>query len=344
MNEKKLTRICWNTNNWQYPSGKKGKSKDAYEGQDGYGHEEWLLDTGKLIDGYHYGYIRGVMKSRNRILRDETGKIDIFLYSVNYDTKEHWWIGELQDVSIVKEDESMEILKIYKSNKWLEEMGSQLQIIGISPSKFYQEHNDYPLFCLKFRPEEMNLFDDPITFTNNDRQTVPTYRYMMLPFNDAVQTPSYDSFHFTPGQPDFPSNALVTHNYSSNTIELEHNQIQEKICEILRFRYGDDNVGCELNTGAGTRVDIVVKRDDGYIFYELKTSNTAKKCIREALPQLLEYAYFPDASRAFKIVVISPVPLDVKSKKYLEYLRKRFYIPIYYCWFNQADSTLGGEE
>ncbi|BCV27179.1 hypothetical protein [Shewanella algae] len=57
---KKIARICWNSNGWITPSGRPGKSsnKDSYEYQNGYGHEEWLLDTTKIIDGYHYGYIK----------------------------------------------------------------------------------------------------------------------------------------------------------------------------------------------------------------------------------------------------------------------------------------------
>lgn len=39
----KVARLCWNTNEWRRPSGRKGKSKsnDAYENEMGFGHEEW---------------------------------------------------------------------------------------------------------------------------------------------------------------------------------------------------------------------------------------------------------------------------------------------------------------
>ncbi len=59
-NDGKIARICWNSEGWQRPSGLDGKSSnpEAYEAQNGYGHEEWLLDTSKLIDGYHYAYVR----------------------------------------------------------------------------------------------------------------------------------------------------------------------------------------------------------------------------------------------------------------------------------------------
>ena len=64
--EEKIARICWNTNYWQKPSGKDGKSKDTYELINGYGHEEWLFDKEKIIDGYHYSFLQGIKPYRKK--------------------------------------------------------------------------------------------------------------------------------------------------------------------------------------------------------------------------------------------------------------------------------------
>ena len=47
----KIARICWNTNNWERPSGSYGKStvESSYENFSGYGYEEWLLDNSKIM-------------------------------------------------------------------------------------------------------------------------------------------------------------------------------------------------------------------------------------------------------------------------------------------------------
>ncbi len=60
LNQKRIARVAFNTNGWIMPSGSYGKSKDSgtHEGDYGYGHEEWLFDTSKLIDGYHYSFSR----------------------------------------------------------------------------------------------------------------------------------------------------------------------------------------------------------------------------------------------------------------------------------------------
>lgn len=59
--ERKITRICWNTNNWVKPSGPNGKSQSesSYEKAVGFGNEEWLLDNSRINeDGYHYAFYR----------------------------------------------------------------------------------------------------------------------------------------------------------------------------------------------------------------------------------------------------------------------------------------------
>ena len=68
--------------------------------------------------------------------------------------------------------------------------------------------------------------------------------------------------------------------------------MQDRIYQQLAKNFGKDNVGTELDAGYGALIDIVVKESDGnFTFYEIKTSYSVRLCIREALAQLLEYAY-----------------------------------------------------
>lgn len=62
----KIARICYNDEGWLFPSGRKDKAvnKDSYEQKNGFGHEEWLLDFSKIIDGYHYGFLQPLSKRK----------------------------------------------------------------------------------------------------------------------------------------------------------------------------------------------------------------------------------------------------------------------------------------
>jgi len=85
-------------------------------------------------------------------------------------------------------------------------------------------------------------------------------------------------------------------------------------------------------------VDISVKDGDSEIFYEFKTSNSIKTCIREALSQLLEYSYYPNQERAKKLIIVSQNSINKEAKDYLSKIREKFRIPVYYKQYN-ADSN-----
>lgn len=96
-------------------------------------------------------------------------------------------------------------------------------------------------------------------------------------------------------------------------------------------KHGEKCVGTEVPTGQGTSIDVVVKTDTDCWFYEIKTAPSAKACIRQAIPQLLEYAYWDgDVKKVDRLIVVGPVPVTVDASTYLEYLRNTFSIPIFY--------------
>lgn len=106
--------------------------------------------------------------------------------------------------------------------------------------------------------------------------------------------------------------------------------LQEALHAQLGHQHGTDNVGTELPNGTGTKVDVIVRQPNEYWFYEIKTSSTARACIREALGQLLEYAFWPGAQTATRLIVAGEAPLDENGEAYLERLRTQFKLPINY--------------
>lgn len=115
------------------------------------------------------------------------------------------------------------------------------------------------------------------------------------------------------------------------TALLLHNEIQTKLYEKLCKEFGPKCVGTEISSGDATSIDAVVKTATFCYFYEIKTDASVKGCIRQAIPQLLEYAYWRcDASRAQRLYVVSPAAITNEAEKYLEFLRKTFKLPFYY--------------
>jgi hypothetical protein len=144
--------------------------------------------------------------------------------------------------------------------------------------------------------------------------------------------PAKTPFGFRKGHnPKKTGTVAVGKSKTDTTADLLHNQMQTELYDVLAGKYGADHVGTENGTGSGTSIDVVVDTDSFRWFYEIKTVESVKACIRQALPQLLEYAYWDcDSERAEKLIVVGPCPITKAAEAYLEFLRTTFNLPIYY--------------
>jgi hypothetical protein len=113
-----------------------------------------------------------------------------------------------------------------------------------------------------------------------------------------------------------------------------HNDIQNKLYIYLCNKFGKAYVGTEQSTGSGTAIDVVTEKDGETTFYEIKTSPSVRTNIRQAIPQLLEYAYWPDKKQAHALVVVSHLPLTKDAKRYIAHLCTEFKLPLSYRQFD----------
>lgn len=118
---------------------------------------------------------------------------------------------------------------------------------------------------------------------------------------------------------------------------LRHNEIQDVLYEQLCSKYGKANVGTEVATGHGSRIDVVVKTADYCAFYEIKVAPNLKACIRQSIPQLLEYAYWRTGNSVVirRLIIVAEHAVTSDATAYLSNLRERFSIPIYYERFQE---------
>lgn len=114
-------------------------------------------------------------------------------------------------------------------------------------------------------------------------------------------------------------------------MDLRHNKIQMALKRELADEFGEARVFIEEQTGAGGRVDILVRHISGRPhLYEIKVASTAAQAVREALGQLLEYAYRKSGLHPERMVIVSEPELDAATDAYLAYLRAQFQLPLYY--------------
>lgn len=124
------------------------------------------------------------------------------------------------------------------------------------------------------------------------------------------------------------------------TATLLHNQIQNKVYEILSTTFPNDEIGTEVPSNTGS-IDIVRKRRNNLFLYEIKTSSHIKLNIREAISQLLEYAYWNKIEGIEELTIIAPSKTTDEAVRYIEMLRNDFKIPLFYQRFNISDGVLG---
>jgi hypothetical protein len=158
---------------------------------------------------------------------------------------------------------------------------------------------------------------------------LPLYLFTEKSTSDILNKNQHHGFQFKSGCTVKPSSTSGSLAKKKLNILLKHNDFQYRLYKELSVIYGEKNVGTEIKVN-GVSVDLVVKSDEGYCFYEIKTASTARACIRQALGQILEYSYWPGNHHAKKLVIVGEEVATEEEIKYVEFLRSAFGIPIEY--------------
>ena len=109
-----------------------------------------------------------------------------------------------------------------------------------------------------------------------------------------------------------------------------HYQMQVSLYTSLVAAHGPSKVSCEETTSSGRPADIIVSLPNGYELFEIKTALAPRDCVREALGQLLEYAYWPGSPNFNALWIVGPTPIDSETQEHLDGLKERFGMPVAY--------------
>ena len=156
------------------------------------------------------------------------------------------------------------------------------------------------------------------------------FLYVMFPMDSKDDNPEDDG-----NEPDF-QDGKVNYIVGEKSIEMDllHKRMQKSIKEILlkegyhRVYLENEHVDIKAITTAGV-----------WHYFELKTFS-AKDSIREALGQILEYVHYPHTTKAEKMFIIGTGEPIEKDIQYLELLRRKYKIPVWYRWYSVNDNTL----
>lgn len=344
--ELRIGRITWNTNGWIRPSGPEGKSKTfSFEKRNGYGFEEWLFDSGKVIKGMKYGFLEPVNKFFYSKYQNKV--FDISLYTIDGYSKARYWITTLKNVEVLSPDEAHDILNKYKKNGWFAEMKNDLSRLNLNPETLEQWSNSGILFNIKFSAEQLTEIEGP--FEIPKKNLPETSRYILLNplpgMQNFIENETTRMFSFDDTGSDNADDLSLKASHQRNTyaakeVTLKHSEIQKHFLQYLQSIHGKQNVKRECRAYGLARIDVVLKEDDGYVFYEIKTYNSLIASIRESIGQLLEYSFYPEIKPVNKLCIVSDVSPNETIKKYLDTLNKIINIPITYIQFDTINKTI----
>lgn len=326
----KIARLCWNTNEWRRPSGRNGKSKsnDSYENEMGFGHEEWLLDDSKIMpDGYHYGFLEPMRVKGDR----HFGKVyDIHLFTIS-PNKQKVYIGCLKNAVGVSSEESQKVFSYYQEKGWLPEMQQDVLFVGGTIKDFTPSF----MFNIKFR------FEDAMIYYSNQPIMKPDsvwHRYNLMDKKGTFEFEKDDD-----GNIKVLDTNIFERIIKAGKIQIDplHKKIQNAVVNLLKGNYTDLQIESGADASLKQRVDIkgLSKVENEWHFFEVKTMS-AKRSIREALGQILEYAHYPNVDHARKLFIIGPEPPDEMDKAYLQLLREKYNLPVWFRWYSFSENKL----
>lgn len=318
-------RICYNSEGWRRPTGDADETTGSYYATNGFGHEEWLFNYEWCINGYKYGFLQpfnGITKHRGKWF-------SLKLYR-NFGGRS-LFAGTISKLYAPHTDELRTVYDQMKAKGWTAQMYDDVS--RLKRRNLEALNTDVPeLFInVRFRREHVRLSDERLEYPPGSKPR-KTERYRLLHDKDGNWIPEPENIP----ELDDPEPLLIRRAAQEAIfVDLAHRRLQVKLHRWLCQKYGRQAVGIEI-----ADVDLRVTLPEGTTFYEIKMATTAKKCIREALGQLLEYAVYPTAAKASKWVVVgdpAPTPEDIA---YLTHLRTVYNMPICYAQFEWEPVSL----
>ena len=248
--------------------------------------------------------------------------------------KQKVYIGCLKNAIGVSEKESKKVYKYYKENGWIDEMKQDILFAG----GVVKDLKPTWMFNVKYKFEEaiINYSNQPII-----KADTIGHRYNLMDKTGELEFELDDE-----GNIETLDTSLIVKTTKAGEILVDplHKKIQNAVVELLKDQYVHLYLEKGSDGSVKQKVDIkgLLKDSEEWHYFEVKTFS-AKRSIREALGQILEYAHYPSTKRAKKLFIIGPEKPDDKDKAYMQMLRDTYKIPIWFRWYSFKENKLYDE-
>jgi hypothetical protein len=325
----KLTRISYNSAGWRKPTGDAQKSEKAgkdptYNRQHGFGHEDWLFRSEWLIDGWRYAFIQGVNKSHAKLVK--AGQpFDLTLFTIQPDKKRRY-VATIRAVECLDDQQAEDALKEFKQRGWHDTMQEEIRAVGGNSTALGAAKWAKHVLNVRFRLENVTPYPANTFATAGDR-VLDLTRYQLVDFTGSG-SPSGAAKRSPAGSANLPA-AKPFKRTGSPAVECtpEHARMQAKLMQELRTEYPNWKVVREQDF-----IDVRVETATELLLFEIKSDLEPRAVIRQALGQILEYAFHPSREHTLpvKLVIVGRRALTPADRRYLQRLQDDHSLPLDY--------------
>lgn len=322
---RRLARIAYNSSGWQKPTGEAAdqEADNTYSAQNGFGHEDWLFRSEWTINGWRYAFIQGLNRSRKAYLGRP---LDLSLYTMLPDKRSRL-VATIYDLECLSDEQAKEALESFQSKGWLKIMQEEVDAIGGDTGALGNPRWAQHVLNVRFRLENVDMHP-PEMFLPNNQWLKDRHRYMLYKFEGLDRERVERCFFGRRGTNNAAkSRRLFRRGTKPVEYTPEHDDMQRQLMAELKQQYGTKNVWREQDF-----VDVRVETEQELIYFEIKTDLNPRAVIRQALGQILEYAYHPvrPGRRPNSLVIVGRSEIGPDDKIYLQSLREKFALPLSY--------------
>lgn len=323
-----ITRLSFNSSGWQHPTGdaRDHEQKGTFNQDMGFGHEDWLFRSQWKIDGWRYAFIQGVNKSYTKLVRE--GKpIELDLFTIQPD-KRRRYVATISELECLDDTAAEAALKEFKSRGWHKIMEKEIRAVGGKVSALGDAKLAKHVLNVRFREENVSPFPAK-TYAKENDPILKLTRYMLCDVNHiGVTGQSKGRTGKRAGFSVLPTTGSIYRRPSLGVrFTPEHVKMQAALMRELKAEYPSAVILRELDF-----IDVSVRTNSALLLFEIKSDLEPRSVIRQALGQILEYAYHPARQHdlPLRLFIVGRRPLSKPETDYLAHLRNEFGIPVDY--------------
>lgn len=321
-----LARISFNSGGWQCPikNSENRAEEDSYVGENGFGHEDWLFRKDWIIDGWRYGFIQGVNRSHSRLVAEKK-PFDLSLFTKDQN-KRRRYVARILAVECLSDVDAGIALEAFKARGWHKTMLQEIENVGGNVKALEDTAYAKHVLNLRFKWENIQWFNGDTYASQDD----PVYHLDRYNLSNVARIEEKDITDRSTrlGNDTLPViRPYMRQSTSAFACDPQHARMQAQLMKELKAQYPHAEVLREEGF-----VDVTVRTPQELILFEIKSNLEPRTVIREALGQILEYAYHPTRNYTLpvKLVIVGRCPLPNADANYIDRLNEKFNLAIQY--------------